>query len=324
MKNTFKRVSSLVFSLVLLGAVVFVWLQRIAIYDWWRLRGYTAPTAISVLADHTTMNPSTRHLFYVYHPELDDRSTFNDHCRENTEQTIVLGCYVSHNGIYLFDIKDERLNGVQEVTAAHETLHVAYERLRGSDKKHVDDMVNHAYAQVTDERIKANVENYRKNGADVTNELHSILGTEVRNLPPELEQYYQRYFEDRAKVVNYSEQYEKVFNDRKNQIADYDTQLASLKSQVTANQQTLHDMETDLNAQRSQLDGLLSAKRYSEYNNGVSAFNDKVRAYNALASTTKQQIARYNQIVEQRNALALEEQSLVKALDSRIDTQQQK
>ena len=36
---------------------------------------------------------------------------------------------------YIYNVNDERLNGLKEVTAAHEMLHAAYERLPESDKK---------------------------------------------------------------------------------------------------------------------------------------------------------------------------------------------
>src|SRR5688500_6829178 len=104
MKQVVRRSTSLILSLAFVAVAWLAFLQRQAIYDWWRLRGYTPPARISALADQTTMNASTRRLFYVYHPELDDAATFNNHCREKSEQTIVLGCYVSNRGIYLFDV----------------------------------------------------------------------------------------------------------------------------------------------------------------------------------------------------------------------------
>src|SRR6185295_11567695 len=99
------------------------------------------------------MTPDTRRLFYVYHPVLEDKQAFNSHCTDS-EKTIVLGCYISRTGIYLYDVTDSRLNGVEQVTAAHETLHAAYERLSSSERKRVDGLTAQAFAQVTDQRIK--------------------------------------------------------------------------------------------------------------------------------------------------------------------------
>jgi hypothetical protein len=317
MKQVWRRSIRLVVSLALLAALWAAYVERQSLYDWWRLRGYTPPATISVLADRTTMNDGTRRLFYVYHPELDDAATFNAHCRENSEQTIVLGCYISLRGIYLFDVQDKRLDGVLEVTAAHETLHAAYDRLSASEKKRIDNLLNQAYVNINDERIRANVESYRQQGADVTNELHSILGTEVRNLPAELEQYYGRYFTDRAKIVSYSEQYEQAFIERRKQIEAYDVQLSALEQQIDANEQRLDSQEANLEEQRRQLDALLAARQYEQYNAAVPGFNAQVRAYNNLSAATQQLIDTYNATLTKYNAVVLEERGLYQAIDSR-------
>ena len=118
----------------LLVATALAWFMRQDIYDWYRLRGYQAPSQVAKLATETTMNSDSRRLFYVYRPQLNDRVAFNQNCTHD-EQTIVLGCYVSNVGIYLFDIHDPRLEGVEQVTAAHELLHAAYDRLNKKKKK---------------------------------------------------------------------------------------------------------------------------------------------------------------------------------------------
>lgn len=244
---------------VIIAVPVIAWTQRWNIYDKARLRGYTPSKQVVQLATDTTMDDDTRRLFYVYHPQLDDKSTFSQNCK-SSEKTIVLGCYVDGQGIYLYNVTDARLNGVIQVTAAHETLHAAYERLSGKEKTHINELINQAYANVKDERIRKTIDDYRKNGADVTNELHSILGTEVRNLPPELETYYQRYFSDRKKIVSFSEQYEKVFSERKDKVVADDAKLTTLKQQIEDAEQDLNNKEAAIAAERERLDGLLPPK----------------------------------------------------------------
>lgn len=267
------------------------------------------------------MGDKTRRLFYAYHPSLENRATFNTHC-PLTEKTIVLGCYVKNTGIYLYDVSDERLHGVVEVTAAHETLHAAYDRLSGKDRSHVEAMIDAAYATVTDERIKKTIEAYRANGADVTNELHSILGTEVRNLPADLEQYYKRYFMDRLAVVNYSEQYEKAFTDRQDEIARDDAQLKTMKAQIESLTASLKQEAKKIDAEYVALQQLKSSGQIEKYNAGVPVYNRAVSTYNADAKQAETLISQYNALVERRNAIALEENQLQKALDSRPATLQ--
>lgn len=296
-----------------------MWFHRWDLYDSWRLRNYRPSSQIISLASDTTMNDRTARLFYVYHPELDDKASFNEHC-SNSERTIVLGCYVSGIGIYVYNVTEPRLQGITQVTSAHEMLHAAYERLSRSDKKTLDKLLNQAYDTVTDQRIRDNIDDYRQNGADVTNELHSILGTEVRNLPPELEQYYRRYFTNRLAVVGFSEKYEQAFAERKQQVASADKKLLELKQQIDEAQNSLAIQKANIDSQRQKLDSLLAAKQYEAYNQGVPGFNSQIASFNNQVRSISRLIDEYNALVTERNAIALEEGELVKAIDSRPTT----
>lgn len=319
MPAALKKTAKTLAILLLLATPVLAWSQRWNIYDSWRLRGYEPPAVIAQLAAETSLNDKGRRLFYVYHPELKDKATFSQSCR-SSERTIVLGCYVSGHGIYLFKVTDERLQGIMQVTAAHETLHAAYERLGGSEKQHIDQMVQSAFTQVKNQRIHDTVEDYRKNGADIANELHSIMGTEVRHLPAELEAYYKRYFTNRKQIVDYSEKYEKAFTERKQKIAEYDRQLESLKQEIESLETDLHAREQRLQSERSRLDAFMSAGNVEAYNAGVPGFNAQVNAYNNQVSRIRGLIDQYNRIVGERNSIAAEEGELIKAIDSRPST----
>ncbi len=316
MKTTVRRIASLLFSLGLLAAVLLVWTQRTALYDWWRLRNYTAPAQVVKLATDTAMTPSARHLFYVNHPTIEqDKVSFNQDCaNRGREQTIVLGCYHDHElGIYLYDVTDPQLAGVEEVTAAHETLHAAYERLSPADKKHINQLLNQAYANVSDQRIRDNIDNYRKQGADIINELHSILGTEVHSLPPELEQYYQRYFTDRAAIVAASERYEGAFTSLKDQAQRIGDELQQLKSTITSLEQSLAQQQASLEADRANV----------KTQDQAYAFNARVRAYNDQVAYINQLVSRYNSLRDQYNQLAVQQQQLFQSIDSRPTVQGQ-
>lgn len=314
-----KKVGKIVTTLVFLALPVIGWTQRWTIFDAWRLRNYQAPAEIAQLATDTTLNDKTRRLFYAYYPRLEDKQNFSMNC-SSTERTIVLGCYIPGRSIHLFDVTDERLNGIKQVTAAHETLHAAYDRLSPSDKKQVIAMLNDAHAKLANQRIKDTLEDYRSRGADVTNELHSILATEVRELPPELERYYSRYFSDRKKIVAYSESYENAFNERKAKVAAADAELARLKQQIENEEAGLDNSARAIEAERNRLDSLLAANRISEYNAGVGGFNAMINAYNRRVNSVRALIEKFNKLVAERNAIAEEGNDLVKAIDSRPET----
>ena len=206
--------------------------QRQNLYDWWRLRSYQPPPAIVALADASSMSELGRKIFYVNQPRIDNSSNFRIHCSE-TEQTIILGCYKSGDGIYMYGVTDPRLNGIVEVTAAHEMLHAAYDRLGAQQRERIDQLTQQTAARLDSDRLIKTIEQYRlKDPASVPDELHSILGTEVAELPPELENHYRLYFNDRGKVVGLAKQYESEFDLRSRQVAAITSQLNALKTSI--------------------------------------------------------------------------------------------
>lgn len=312
-----KRLSIGVSLLLLLATIGLVIFQR-DIRDYLALRGYDPPAEVVSLADETTMLDDSRRLFYVTHPKLTDPNEFNQHCREN-EHTIVLGCYVPKDtAIYLLDVEDERLSGVKQVTAAHEFLHIAYERLSGREKSRINKLLEKAYEDLDNTRVIETIELYRKQDASVVlNEMHSILGTEVRKLPTDLELYYGQYFGDRTKIVAFSERYEQAFTERRNAVRDYDTKLQSLKTKINSLSVQLENTDKQLKSTRDHMNNLKAQGKTSEYNAAVPEYNKKVVAYNADIDRLQDMVKEYNAIVQARNAVAAEEAELVDAIDSR-------
>ncbi|HSD56263.1 MAG TPA: hypothetical protein VLA92_03855 [Candidatus Saccharimonadales bacterium] len=303
-----------------------VWVQRQQIADWWKLRNYQAPADIAGLATDTTMTDYAEHLFYVNHPVLEGKQAFNNHCADKSEETSVLGCYHGNRrGIYLYAVTDERLNGVRQVTAAHEMLHQAYDRLSSNDRKHVDKLLEDFYnSGLTEQDVKTKIDSYKKQGADTVNEMHSIFGSEVRSLPPELEAYYKKYFTDRLKIVSYSESYQAEFTRRKDLVTQYDAQLADLKSKISTNKSDLSTKLKDLKAREKEINQDVSDQNQAEYNADVQAYNALVEAYNSELAQTRSYIEQYNKIVNERNDIAVQERQLQEALDSRLTSPSQK
>jgi uncharacterized protein YukE len=322
--NAFKRLAGLLVGLAILAIpLVAVWKFQ-AIEDWWRLRNYLPPAAIATFATEDTMTAPARHIFYVNHPKLISAlDQFHQDCTQS-EQAVVLGCYhPKQQGIAIFDVQDSRLHGVEEVTAAHEMLHAAYDRLSGEEKSRIDGLLQDYYQHdLRDQRIIAEINDYKQSEPnDVVNEMHSVFGTEASNLPPALENYYQRYFVDRGAVITFANGYEGEFTSRTNQIKTYDQQLSNLKQQIAGEEQALSDQQAKLQNDRTRLDSLRSSGRTEEYNAQVAVFNAEVDAYNRALGRLHSDIAAYNSLVERRNAVASELRSLTGALDTRLTTQ---
>jgi hypothetical protein len=304
----------LIVLLVLCAVAGVLILNEQNILDWWALRSYTAPTEISELATQDTMTAYARKIFYVNHPDIDAKAPFNVKCpNDGGEQTIVLGCYHSNQaGIFLLSVNDPRLNGVEQVTAAHEMLHAAYDRLSSGEKKKVDAMLlNYYNHDLHDPRIIATIAAYRRTEPhNVVNEMHSVFGTEIANLPPALGKYYTRYFTNREQIADYAAQYQAAFTSRQTAVNTDDSQLSSLKTQIDDSENDLKNMQAKIGSQQSQL----IAERSSDigaYNAGVPTYNEQVNAYNNQISSTQSLIAEYNQLVASRNSIALQEDQLI-------------
>ena len=264
------------------------------------------------------MTSKGRNFFYVNDPQIEDRAAFNQDCNSQREKALILGCYHGNRqGIYLFKVDTSELKGVEQVTAAHEMLHQAYDRLSSTQRAHINQLLeSYREHDLRDEQIKEQIAAYEKSEPnDVINELHSLFGTEVGNLPAELEDYYKQYFTDRAKVVQYYNSYQDAFRSRQAQIDAYDKDLESRKIQIDTLEQSLEQKLTQLDQMKAQMDKY-RRNNVSAYNNLVGPYNTLVDVYNSGLDDLKQKIATYNEIVVKRNAIALEQQQLQQDLSS--------
>lgn len=297
--------------------------NRQNIFDWWRLRDYQTPPPVAQLADQDSMTTYGRKIFYVNYPTIADKQTFNINCGEagkQHEETIVLGCYHGNQrGIYLLGVTDKRLDGVEQVTAAHEMLHAAYDRLSSKDRQKVDDLLLEYYhGSLKDKRVLDTIEAYKKSEPnDIVNEMHSVFGTEISNLPVALEEYYKRYFTDRSKIAGFASQYQAVFTSRQMALERDEALLNDLKSQIT-------NAEAELKAERASVDSLQAALliqrnsgNVSAYNAGVPGYNKAVSDYNSHIESLRDLIERYNSLVAHHNTLVAEQGQLKDELDAK-------
>lgn len=291
---------------------------RYDIHDWIKLRGYTPDEAVVAIADRTTMLPNSRRLFYVNRPVIADKATFNDHCRKD-EHSPILGCYLpGQRGIYLLDVSDPNLSGIKEVTGAHELLHAAYERLSSDERRRVDALLQVAYENTTDTRIIETVESYRRDDPSVVpNEIHSIFGTEVRNLSPELEEYYSRYFSDRLKIVELSENYIQTFINNRDKVRQYKIQIEKLEAEIKSIGDELSSRNQELKNMQAQMKELMARNQVDERNALVPEYNAKIDRYNALVDSVESKIAELKTLVQKHNETVDEGTELIKAIDSR-------
>ena len=217
-KNIFWRAIPLVLALALLAGTIWAVYNQQAIIDRFVVASYQPTQEVNDIVDNIQLTDDGKFYFFAAQPEINNREQFRDNCSNRDKESIILGCYVSPQHIFIFDIDDDRLTGVKEVTSAHEMLHVAYDRLSSSEKQRVNGLLEEELAKITDEKLQQRLSVYeRTEPGEKFNELHSIIGTEILSLSPELESYYSKYFINRKAVAEMAVQYERLFRELQQQ-----------------------------------------------------------------------------------------------------------
>lgn len=261
-----KRLVSLLADLVILAAVVgggyWAYLNHNQILDWYYLRNYQPPARVAQLADQAAMTDTGRKLFYRADPVIEtDRAALAANCRIQNDKTIELGCYLTNDKIYLLNIEEPALNGEMAVTAAHETLHAAYDRMSAAQKRKVNALLEAAAARISSNRLEERLKDYEHlEPGERNNELHSILGTEFANLGPELEAHYAQYFNNRSQIIALSDQFNRTFDGLHAEIVRLDARIKAAKAVMN---------------------GYLASGNISAYNALVPAVNADITTYNA-------------------------------------------
>ena len=183
----------IIFLTLLAGLLVVAALNRVAIGDWVFFHTHTPSALATQVATAAGLSPYGRHLLYRTNPQFAGLATVNANC--DVER---LGCLTPHDQAFILTVPGQ--SDQTTVTAAHEMLHLAYQRLTPSQKDAIAPLLDQAIAanliiglgdELSDETTLA----------DRRNEAHSLLGTEYKNIPASLEQYYAQYFTDRSSVL---------------------------------------------------------------------------------------------------------------------------
>lgn len=262
------------------------------------------------IATQTSMTVEARALLAQSNPMLVDVATLAASCSLDPELS-VLGCH-RPGQIAVLAIDDPRLAGMTQATTAHEMLHAAWSMLSTSERADLARLLHTAYARVSTSELDSRIEAYRlREPSVVDNELHSILGTEVADLGPELDAYYQRWFTDRSAVVSLAGAARTAFVSIESQISDIDARLGPLQQRIESDDATLAADQAALDGQAAELQALQSAGQIEQYNAGVEPFNRLLDLYNQSAAALQAMIDDYNALVDERNALAATHTELV-------------
>lgn len=313
----------LLLTLVLLAAAAGVLFFRQELIDEYTVRSFRPSSEIVAVGERASLSEKGNYLYLASRPELLVRDSFNSACRSvATEKTAVLGCYVD-NRIFLFDIDDQQLDGIKEVTAAHEMLHAAYQRLSVDEKERVDALLEKQTESLGGDsgRIGELMAEYaRTEPGERLNELHSILGSEVLTLDPELERYYSQYFKDRASLVALADKYQAVFESLKAKqdilVAGLNSLADSIDRDVEAYKRNSEVLTSDIrNFNTRASSGSMTEAAYNSERASLEARQADLESdYNAIQAD----IATYEQKRTELSAINTESDTLNRSINSSL------
>lgn len=320
--NKLGLVSSLIISILLVACAVLVIVYRQFVVDLITVWQFKPSNNISAIVTRDSMNDYGKFLFYASRPQLESSQHFNTVCSRKEKTTSVLGCY--NNGqIYIYNVTDTRIDGIKEVTSAHEMLHAAYERMNSTDKIKVNELVESEYKKLKNDKDFAElIAFYDRNEPDQRdNELHSIIGTSVVDIDPALEAHYKKYFSNRQAVVTLYVKYNGVFKDLADRSTVLSEQLNNLaktindrSNQYNIDVKTLDSDITTFNDRAASGDFVSQNQFYSER----ATLSRRIANLDATKSSIDSDIDKYNSTLAEYNTISTQSKQLYDSIDSTL------
>lgn len=258
-------------------------------------------------------------IFNASMPELKERAEFNQNCREIENETAILGCYTDER-IYVFDVASDELNGIKELTTAHELLHAVYDRMTDNVKSRWGGILKEVYEQNKD-ILGGEIELYPED--QKLEELYVRIGTEIKDLPIELEKHYAETFVDQDKIVDYYNSYITVFREIEKNLEVLFGQIKTLKTEIDTKSAEYENGMTALSAEIDEFNSCAGTvncfKSSEEFNSRRAELVAKQGGYEKLYNAINEQIKEYNNLIEKYNENVLHGQQLNMTINSSVN-----
>ena len=308
-----------------IAAAGWIFFNRQYALDQLSVWSYTPSSAVQAIDQKVKLTSKGQFIFYATKPAVETQATFNKECPRQEAGSPILGCYTNDDHIYIYNLTNQKLAGIEEVTATHEMLHAVWYRTSAADKATLETELRAAYAKINDADIKQRMEYYqRTEPGEFANELHSILGTEVSSLGEPLESYYSKYF-DRSAVLALHAQYKAVYTALYNRADTLYSQMDSLASSIqtrsAAYESAVKQYISDVNSFNAKAtSGGFSSQ--SQFNTTRAELVARSSALDAERQSINTDIATYNNYYNEYQDIAKQIEVLNQSLDSFNQVQQ--
>lgn len=307
---------------VLAAIVIVIILNRAWIYDWFRGVTYWPTAEMVSIRDKLNLTERGDFLFNATQPELNGADDFNANCRQDEGEVAVLGCYTAGN-IYVYNITDTKLDGIRELTAAHELLHAVWARMSNAEKEDLKPILQQVY-QNNLSVLKDDIETYADD--ERVEEIFVRAGTEIKKLPDVLEKYYAEIFSDQDAVVDFYESYIAVFREIKMKMEGLASEIEVLRDSINVKmaeyENRVNQLETDIARFNSCAETAGCFATEAEFNVQRNALVARENELNLLNDEINNMIDDYNLKVDEYNADALESRKLQNMINSKADIEE--
>ena len=312
-------------SIIILAAAGLLLINQQYVKDQIIVWSYKPSSQIKSIESRIDFTAKGQFNFYATQPEADGSDKFNTDCPRQEVGNPILGCYASGR-IYVYDVTNAQLDGIEEVTAAHEMLHAVWERTSSSDQDRIGKLLQAEYAKHGDNKDLSDRMSYyqRTEPGQFVNELHSILGTEIGNLSPELETYYKQFFNDRQKIVELHNKYNAVFQNLRAESNSLYTDLTTLGASIESRTTQYTDDSKQLSADIEAFNVKANSGDFSsinQFNSQRAALLARTNALDAERASISADIDTYNAKYARYQTISTQIEALNKSIDSKKDLQ---
>lgn len=302
-----------------IATAVFLFVNRQTVLDQLAVWTYEPAQQVQNISERVKFTPKGQFVFYATHPSLESQEGFNKECPRQETGSPILGCYTTADRIYIYDLTDEQLDGMEEVTAVHEMLHAVWHRTGETERKELEKELRSAYAKLETGNIKERMDYYeRTEPGELVNELHSILGTETDSLSPKLEKYYRQFFERTAVLAlhkKYSTVYEALYARADELYSSMDALGRSIDSRNKAYEAAVRQLSADINSFNARANnGSFSSQ--SQFNSERAALVRRTALLEADREAINTDIQVYNGYYEEYQKIASQIEGLNNSVDS--------
>ena len=300
-----------------------LYFNRRQISDFISAKFFSASPEIAKVGESIELTDKAKIIFYASHPVLESQDEFNFDCDSHDDEISVLGCY-NYGRIYLYDIKNSELAGVVESTAAHELLHAAWERMGANEKAEISGYIKEVY---NDERyhgqLAEDLETY--DDSEVVEELHSRIGTEIADLPADLEKHYAKYFKNQDLIVDFYDSYITPFRELSEEVKDLSEKLEKMSANIDEKTAAYYQAADALSAKIDEFNNCANTPNCFATETAFYARRNALLAEQSALDSTYDELSdlveEYNDMVEEYNANILRGEALEEAINSNKKTE---